>query len=62
MRKYFSPLSSSSLSCDDSAVVLSLLTLLLVVHEEEGERDLRTVAVVKPARGMTIRFLGNAYA
>jgi hypothetical protein len=34
----------------------------LVVHVEKGERDLRTVAVVKPAHGTTIRFLSSASA
>jgi hypothetical protein len=32
------------------------------MHEETGERDLETVAVVKPARGTLIRFLGSASA
>jgi len=34
----------------------------LVCTEEKGERYLRTLAVVKPARGTTIRFLGSAIA
>jgi hypothetical protein len=38
----------------------SLSTLLLVMHKEKVKRDLWTVAVMKPARGTTIRFLGSA--
>ena len=34
--------------------------LPLVCTEEKGERYLRTLAVVKPARGTAIRFLGSA--
>jgi hypothetical protein len=64
-RKFFSQFFSSSL-----LVMLllwcwaasSLPTLLLDVHEEKGEWDLWTIAVVKPAREATIRFLGNTSA
>jgi hypothetical protein len=37
-----------------------LPAVLLVVHEEKDERDLLPIAVVKPARGTAIRFLGSA--
>jgi Mn2+/Fe2+ NRAMP family transporter len=39
--------------------ISSLPPLLLDVHEEMGEQDLRTFAVVKLARGTSIRFLGS---
>jgi hypothetical protein len=39
-----------------------LPAVLLVVHEEKDERDLLPIAVVKPARGTAIRFLGSASA
>jgi hypothetical protein len=56
---------SSARSCD---VLLwcwatsSLPALLLVMHEEKGEWDLWTIVIVKPTRGMAIRFLGRASA
>jgi hypothetical protein len=65
MRKDFYPFSTSSLSF---MILLwcwatqSLPALLLDVHEETSERDIQTFAIVKPARGMTIRFLGSASA
>jgi hypothetical protein len=38
------------------------LALLLDVHEEKGDRDFQVFVIVKPARGMTIRFLGSISA
>jgi hypothetical protein len=65
-RKYFSQFSllppfplTTLLWC---WVAWSLPALLLVIHEEKRERDLRTIAIVKPSRRMSIRFLGSVSA
>jgi hypothetical protein len=63
-RKYFSPFFSSSLLVTTLLwcwAAQSFPALLLAVHKEKGERDLRTVAAVKPTWGTPIRFLGNAF-
>jgi hypothetical protein len=54
---FFLPPCDASLWCRAAS---SLSALLLDVHKEKGEWDLRTIAVVKSARGTTIRFMGSA--
>ena len=60
-----SPIFSAIFSTSCCAVSLSYYispALPLVCTEEKGERYLRTLAVVKPAQGTAIRFLGSATA